>query len=196
MQTASFHSLLLYVSCIAILVFYSYVLYLSKKPNVSEQYRNYYITKVDSCWEGKSNHYSIGDFLLLSDSGQTPCTITPSGWGKRENGGTWTIANKALIELPVSTHSDNITLSFLMTAFAPKSKQQIVNVFIDGQRITQWQVKHASYHHYDVIIPSAYNTKGKLSIELYIQNPLSPKSVDQGYDTRKLGIALKTLSIN
>lgn len=42
--------ILLYLICAGIIAFYCYVLYLGTKPNVSEQYRAYYIDHTVTEW--------------------------------------------------------------------------------------------------------------------------------------------------
>lgn len=41
---------ILYLACVAFIAFYLYVLYLGTKPDVSDQYRAYYIDHTVSEW--------------------------------------------------------------------------------------------------------------------------------------------------
>ena len=120
-----------------------------------------------------------------------------SGWSHTEQKFTWTLGNSAKLSLPIGNQSGPLNLNAAMAAFThlPELASQPVEVFVNGEKLGDWQVNSnmAGYH---VVIP-AEKLKGVSTLEIEFRTPkaISPKSVGLSEDGRVLGVCLASLEL-
>jgi hypothetical protein len=120
-----------------------------------------------------------------------------SGWSHTEEKFTWTEGNSAKLSFPVGNEAGPLQLNILMGAFThpPDLPTQPVEVFVNGQKLAEWQVGGDAAG-YNVPIPADTVKRGsKLEVEFRIPKAMSPKSVGLGEDSRVLGICLLSLEL-
>lgn len=120
-----------------------------------------------------------------------------SGWSHTEQKFTWTVGNSAKLSLPIGSENGPLNLNAALAAFthSPELSSQPVEVFLNGQKLGEWQVggNIAGYH---LVIP-AEKVKGVSTLEIEFRTPkaISPKSVGMSEDGRVLGVCLASLEL-
>lgn len=120
-----------------------------------------------------------------------------SGWSHTEQKFTWTEGNSAKLSLPIGEQSGPLNLNVAMAAFThpPKLSTQPVEVFVNGQRLGEWEVS-SNMSGYNLVIPAdKINGVSTLEIEFRTPKAISPKSVGLSEDPRILGVCLASLEL-
>jgi hypothetical protein len=120
-----------------------------------------------------------------------------SGWSHTEQKFTWTEGNSAKLSLPIGKQSGSLNLNVAMAAFThpPKLPSQPVEVFVNGQKLAEWQV-NSNPAGYSVAIPAdTIKAGGTLEIEFRTPKAASPKSVGMSEDPRVLGVCVVSLEL-
>lgn len=120
-----------------------------------------------------------------------------SGWSHTEQKFTWTEGTSAKLSLPIGKESGPLNLNVAMAAFthAPELSSQPVEVFVNGQKLAEWQVNSNTAGYYVTIPADTVKGAGTLEIEFRTPKAISPKSVGAGEDWRVLGICLTSLEL-
>ena len=120
-----------------------------------------------------------------------------SGWSHTEQKFTWGEGNSAKLSLPIGNESGSLNLNVALAAFThpPDVPTQPVEVFVNGQKLAEWQVG-GNISGYNVVIP-AEKVKGASTMEIEFRTPkaMSPKSVGLSEDPRVLGVCLASLEL-
>ena len=120
-----------------------------------------------------------------------------SGWSHTEQKFTWSEGNSAKLSLPIGKESGPLNLNVALGAFThlPELPSQPVDVFVNGQKLAEWQVT-ANPAGYYVTIPADKIT-GVRTLEIEFRTPkaISPKSVGLSEDSRVLGVCVASLEL-
>jgi hypothetical protein len=120
-----------------------------------------------------------------------------SGWSHTEERFTWTEGNSAKLSLPIGGESGPLRLRMSMASFihAPELPSQPVEVFVNGQKLGEWQV--GSNPTENQLAISSDTVKGRRTLEIELRTPkaTSPKSVGLNEDPRVLGVCLLWLEL-
>jgi hypothetical protein len=120
-----------------------------------------------------------------------------SGWSHTEEKFTWTEGTGAKLAVPIGKETAPLRLRLWMAAFThpPDLPTQPVEVFVGGQKLSEWQVGGEPAE-YIVTLPANAVTDGDtLEIEFRTPKATSPKSVGLNEDSRVLGACLSWLEI-
>jgi hypothetical protein len=118
------------------------------------------------------------------------------GWSNPEAGLIWSQGNLSTLFIPVDTKGE---IKFSIYAFpylaSGKIKEQKVNVIIDNQVIGEWVFNTNEAVEKSVIIPENFIKDQNLIVTFELPYAASPLEMNESNDSRKLAIALKSLSI-
>lgn len=119
-----------------------------------------------------------------------------TGWSTTEEKFTWSEGTSAELRLPVSAFNEPVSLKMKMAALIkpPELPAQPVEVFINDQKIAEWQVGDTS--EFLARIPLDLTKKGGV-LNLTIKTPkaTSPKALGLSADPRVLGICVFELEL-
>jgi hypothetical protein len=120
-----------------------------------------------------------------------------SEWGERESwGGIWSTQNRATIKIPMP-ESGAKSISFIANAFVNTvHPKQDVLVFINGQKQGKVLLNKFEGNEFSIPLPHVTNTYLPITIDFELPDAASPKSLNLGYDDRKLGIGLKSATFH
>jgi len=120
-----------------------------------------------------------------------------SGWSHTEERFTWTEGKSAKLSLPIGGENGPFNLKMTLAAFthAPDLPSQPVEVFVNGQKLTEWQGS-SNPAEYQLTIPADV-VKGGRTLEIEFRTPkaTSPRSVGLNEDGRVLGVCLLWLEL-
>lgn len=118
------------------------------------------------------------------------------GWSRAEGVLTWTDGVEASINLPVSKPYHPVTLkAYFRPYFAPgRVKSQRVNVLVNGRAVGTWTIKRKGFkEHTLVVLPGFFTDPERTVITFQIPDARAPADMGESIDTRRLGIAVKTM---
>lgn len=120
-----------------------------------------------------------------------------SGWSQTEQKFTWSEGNSAKLSLPIGKESGPLNLNVAMAAFThpPELSSQPVEVFVNGQKLAEWQVNSTTAGYYVTIPADTIKGAGTIEVEFRTPKALSPKSLGAGEDFRVLGVCLASLEL-
>ncbi len=130
------------------------------------------------------------DFSVNGNAGQ----YLIDGWGSPESEWRWTVGNSARLVLNFKENvKGDLNLRLHGLAFLAEGKlpQQNVTVLVNDKSVANWAVKTDA--DYTAKIPAALIRDGRAAITLKIATPKSPSETGKSTDTRKLGIAVKSI---
>ena len=114
-----------------------------------------------------------------------------TGWSVTEEKFTWSEGTSAQLQIPVPATTDAVTLKMRIAAMVkpPELPFQPVEIFINDQKITEWQVAETS----EVVArvpPDLTKDGGVLSIDIKTPKATSPKALGISADPRVLGVCV------
>ena len=193
-------NILIYGSALAIACFELAVFGMVLRPNVSERYQAYYITKTSTCWPRPAHEaiYELDRRITLAGNsmGSGARSYLGCGWSEPEDWGTWSIGKEAALQLALSTSSSDLILRTQVQSFAGKRSEQKVEVFVDGALTTTWVIPTGAVQEVEARIPKEATDDGYVLITFKIAFPSSPAANKLSQDNRKLGIGMKWFSIS
>ena len=116
-------------------------------------------------------------------------------WSKPENWGTWSDGSLAKIFIPISnqqTKSITITLQAFVNGKHPEQK---IEYTTDGDNFKSISLNQFAGNQLEIPINVSMRADGYALIEFKLLNPVSPKSLGMGDDTRELGIGITKLEV-
>jgi hypothetical protein len=119
-----------------------------------------------------------------------------SGWSPTERNFTWTEGKAAVLALPVPPNPGALRLRLLVSAFThpPELPFQPVEVYANGQKITDWQVGNPAENLAE--IPSEVSGKATtLTIQFRTPKASAPAEYSAKADQRVLGICCHELEL-
>jgi hypothetical protein len=129
--------------------------------------------------------------------GGTSDAYKTRGWSKTEEKFTWTEGTSAEMQIPIAATSENISLKMTIAGLIqpPDLPFQPVEVFVNNQRIAEWQVGNTA--EFVAAIPAAVTKAGGvLTFEFKMPKATSPKTLGQSADPRVLGICCFALELS
>jgi len=137
----------------------------------------------------------IGSSIQFNASGNSE-QYRVSGWSQTEKEWTWSEGKSAQLGLPIPCDPGALTLIVKMGALISHQvlPYQNVEVFVDGQKIADWQV--ADTADFSALIPAEVTKKrGILNIEFRLPNATSPKVLGLTDDSRILGVRVYSVEL-
>lgn len=120
-----------------------------------------------------------------------------SGWSKTEEKFTWTEGTTAVLKMKVPATNGSVTLKMRLAGLIkePALPFQPVEVEINGQKMTDWQVGDMA--EFATAIPHHITKKGgELTITLRTPKATSPKALGVNVDPRVLGVCCLDLELS
>ena len=182
-------------SMLAIAVGYSVILKVAKSPNVSPEYRAYFLTQELRYWPGADGlNYDLGTVVEFN---QSP-PFVGRNWRRSEAWGLWSSSPQAkmlfhFVGRPTAT---NLTLTFNIVRGYTKASSQSVILRSNGEVVGNFIVAVDRPTTLETTIPTAHiDEQGMLSLDFSFPNCVSPLSLGLSTDYRCLAIGLSTMTI-
>lgn len=138
------------------------------------------------------------DLTIVFNKSGNVSEYKTTGFSQPESSRVWTDGEEAEIFIPLF---DVVPNHFLHAAveiepfLAKKIKKQTVDVYVNGNFITKWNVNAPGIYTFDLPYDFKAND-GILNIKFKIDSPKSPKELNLSDDARKLGISVKNLVLS
>ncbi len=139
--------------------------------------------------EKERKKYDLGETLVFSES-QTIDEYCSYGISYSESWGAWTDGNEACMVFDIDGDYQNLLLKMNVAAYMPP---QNVKVFANENCVAEFSVCEAEER--EIIIPKEYLKEGVLYLRFELPNAVSPISLGESIDGRKLALALTDLVI-
>lgn len=120
-----------------------------------------------------------------------------SGWSPTEEKFTWSEGTSAQLRIPVPASNGPVSLKMRIAALikSPELPAQPVEVFINDQKIAEWQVGDTS--EFVARVPPELTAKaGVLNIIIKTPKATSPKALGLSADPRILGICVAEIEFS
>jgi hypothetical protein len=146
------------------------------------------------------NHAELSTFdqikpKLSKDSSLSVPFALCGSWSKPENWGTWSDGSLAKIYIPITQPNVKV-ISITLQAFVNgKHPVQKIQLTSDGKNFKSISLSQFSGNQIDIPVTSTMLKDGYVLAEFKLLNPVSPKSLGMGDDSRELGIGLTKLEI-
>ena len=122
-----------------------------------------------------------------------------SGWGEIETGGVWTLGPQAVFRIPtIDWPEGDVTAIFDASSYIGLGFHQGVqkiHVFIDGQKITEWNFSTGSSPPDTsfIITRQARGRSNTVNIVFQIDPPFNARALGKAPDDRELGLSLRSV---
>jgi hypothetical protein len=132
--------------------------------------------------------YTLGTVISFAASGGAE-RFKGSGWSKAEPEFTWTEGKGGTFSVDVPAAEGALTLRMKLVGLIhpPEVSYQPVEVYVNGQKVADWQV--AAPANFTATISKDIAAAKKLEIELRTPKSTTPKALKMNDDTRVLGVA-------
>jgi len=116
-------------------------------------------------------------------------------WSKPENWGTWSDGSLVKIFIPI-TNPNAKAIAITLQAFVNgKHPEQKIEYSTDGHNFKLLTLNQFAGNQMGIPITSSMRTDGYALLEFKLLNPVSPKSLGLGDDSRELGVGLTKLEV-
>jgi Sulfotransferase domain len=118
------------------------------------------------------------------------------GWGEAEPWGTWSVSQRASLQLSVGHHPPvRPQVNLRYRSFIEGGRALEVTCLAEGQWLLSWTCYPATWRgEQRIAIPSnLVGSNGILNLEFVISQPRSPAELDLSSDSRQLGIGIESL---
>ena len=149
-------------------------------------------------YELASMRYALGSQIPFA-SGSTRPTFNEYGFSASEDWGTWTDSERAGFTLELGHRpSANIVLEVLgHFQITENSPNLIVRLLVNENEVETRSIEFGEHINPRWIIPpEAIEEDGKLEIAWIFENAMSPKELNMGEDSRKLGLAIRSITLS
>jgi hypothetical protein len=138
--------------------------------------------------------YALGTVISFAVGGGAE-RFKVAGWSKAEPEFTWTEGKGATFSVEVPTGESALALRMKLVGLIhpPEVSYQPVEVYVNGQKVADWQV--AAPANFTATIPKALAATKKLEIELRTPKSTTPKALKMNDDVRVLGVACFEMEI-
>ena len=138
--------------------------------------------------------YTLGSVISFAASGGSE-RFKVSGWSKAEAEFTWTEGKGGTVSVEVPAAEGALTLRMKLVGLIhpPDVSSQPVEVYVNGQKVADWQV--AAPANFTATIPKELAAAKKLEIELRTPKSTTPKALKMNEDARVLGVACFEMEI-
>lgn len=136
----------------------------------------------------------VGEVIAFDRSGDSR-SYTKGGWHAPEATHRWTNGERAELALRLDEPpaGDLILRASMFPFLGGRLTEQDVSVIVNGKQVETWRVTKDGK--YSARIPSSLVRRQALDIKLGIASPLAPCETGPAKDCRRLGVALKDLTI-
>jgi hypothetical protein len=123
------------------------------------------------------------------------------GWSVPEPGGVWTDGRRAVVELPLPPQTARYRQPWLEVGgfglVAPQSPERRVRVRVEQEPWQGFTYRQgvALYHVFALPLPADAARRGKVRIEVEVENPVSPAELGSVKDDRRLGFGLEQIRV-
>lgn len=150
--------------------------------------------RADETSSASERSYPLGTVISFSASGGSE-RFKVSGWSRAEKEFTWTVGKGATLSLDVPATDTGLVLRMKLVGLihAPELSYQPVEVYVNGQKIADWQVSEPES--FLAAIPKEIAGAKKLNIELRTPKATTPKTLNMNDDARVLGVACYEMQI-
>lgn len=148
--------------------------------------------------------YTIGTKLDFTNSQKTSQYLF-GDWSNIDPLGTWTDGDEVSLVMDIDEPIEkdvmlNVKVHPFISAHYPiDHPKQVVDVWINGQKLTQWtfQNSESRFLMEQALIPAnLINQKTPLEITFKMLNSVSPKTIGLNDDQRKLGLLFETVQLS
>ena len=140
----------------------------------------------------------IGERVQFSQSGSGSAYLT-DGWSYPEAWGTWSDGSTANVLLPIITESPNTMLIEANALVSPLHPKQPVEVRMNGVLATTVSLTEYIGNRIEITIPElarkGLKERGYLQVEFKFADPVRPKDIGLGSDTRSLALGLVAITV-
>ena len=182
---------------LSILLFAAYIgiLFSARNPQVSLEYRMYYIEHTLDAWPGNGGLlYILGTKETFSLSPREPGALNRvmEGWSFREESGRWTQGNRASV-LYIFPEKIEVDLVLEMEVV-----QYMQGVSAEVYANDQWigRMDEETGKQISIPIPKEYLKTDTLVLSFHIENPVSLAEMGLASDDRAPGIMMGSALIN
>jgi len=133
--------------------------------------------------------FNSEEMLYFNSSGKGLPTLL-GGWSSPENWGVWTKDKEANLLLPSPEHGEKYLILNVRALITDAHPVQIVSVFLNGVFQRKFSLTKGEGNLIDIDLSLLPPSKNRFTVELKIDNPMSPKELGLSEDFRKLGIGL------
>jgi hypothetical protein len=123
------------------------------------------------------------------------------GWSLPEPAGVWSLGQRAVVELPLpasAAAAEALQLQIETIGFTPvKSPRRAVRVWLEGGPSESFVFDRATALNHVFVLspPKGAIAVGKVRIVFEVADPISPKAVGAGEDSRRLGVGLQAIRL-
>ncbi|RYE50002.1 MAG: hypothetical protein EOP21_04780 [Hyphomicrobiales bacterium] len=152
------------------------ILWQGLHPNVSDDYRAYYIDRTTTCLpQPVTGEYVLGTELDFRSEGDETRELRPCGWTGPVGDGTHSVGQTSRLRFAAS-ETGPLTLMLELTGVTlPGPAQQRVVVSANGQEIQEITVTPDKTERFSILIPaSARDDDGFVDIQLDYPDGISP----------------------
>lgn len=116
-------------------------------------------------------------------------------WSKSESWGTWSDGALAKIFIPINNPQAK-TINITLQAFVNgKHPEQRIEYTSNGRNYKALSLKQFADNQIEIPIDASMHSDGYVLVEFKLLNPVSPKSLGMGDDSRELGIGITKLEV-
>ena len=116
-------------------------------------------------------------------------------WSKPESWGTWSDGSLAKIYVPITNAQSKVIKLTLQAFVNGKHPTQQIEYTIDGKDFKSVSMNQFAGNQIDIPISQVAHRDGYVLIEMKLLNPVSPKSLGLGDDSRELGVGVTKVEI-
>lgn len=185
----------------ALVAFEAAVLAMIATPNVSEQYRAYFIDRTTDCWPREaSGKIVLGKRLwfLKADARRGAEDVKVCGWLGAAGAGTWSVGPQSRLRFDVGKGAGPLRLELDLVAYVKESHPlQRVALSANGEKLAEFTLHAQSERLHSVVIPAgAIGEDGRIELVLDYPDAQSPRDLGVSRDTRRLAIRLISLKLS
>lgn len=176
------------------------VIALAFNPNVSDQYRAFFIERTTDCWPADvSGEIVPGQRIsfLKADSKGPAKTLRRCGWLDAEGTGTWSIGPESRLLLILPQPDRATTLELDMLPFTAEGHPtQRVEITANGRSVASLKLDAKSAARHEIELPAGTaEPDGRLELALHFPDAVSPRDLGRSNDRRKLAARLIFLTL-
>lgn len=190
-----------WVTAAAVIGFELWAASLMLSPQVSADYRQYYLERSTDCWPvATSGAYRLGDTLSFRDdaAGLASRRFKTCGWVTPFSAGTWSKGDRARLHFAFDVPPQGVVVALLAQGYIGGDHlAQRVEVEVNGVRVDDLVFTPQTQGLATVLVGTdvaALDPKG-LNIQFQFPDRISPLEMGLGEDKRELGMLIEEMMI-